>query len=321
MLPPTIIVASIATSAALILVTKQIITNSKFGFPLFLSFYHTFLTFLLLFFMRILKFFDVFTDLPFLRRWFIAFLAVLSLITSILTLNFNSIGFAELSKFLTIPCIALYNALCHSHAPSTTGVAAFLLLIGGLFFFALNDPELTLTGTLVAVGSAIATAIYHIEAAAISRQFALAPVQLSHALALPQLALSLIAFVAMESRPLIAHRFRLVEVILLLLTAPLAVVAAGVGFSVARADAFASQMLSHARAAAVLFFGMAMFRPPDEPTERTARKVVGIGLALAGAVAHSWADGEAGVGERPVKLAVEEALGPRVIPFPDAVAG
>jgi hypothetical protein len=80
--------------------------------------------------------------------------------------------------------------------------------------------------------------------------------------------------------------------------------------------------VSHARAAAVLFFGMAMFRQPDEPTERTARKLVGIGLALGGAVIHAWVDTGLGLPDRPVKLALDDApigLTARVIPFPSAV--
>jgi solute carrier family 35 protein E3 len=263
----------------------------KFGFPTFLTCYHFLLTLVLLEIMGSLKFFEFTSAVPASSRWSMGFFGVVSIVAMNFNLKMNSIGFYQLSKLCTIPCMVIYKFFGQNQkTPANTLFSLGLLLIG-LCLFTVNDVQFNLLGSIIALVAVITTTIYQTQTNVLQRIHAVTGIQLNHAVSLARFVIALIASISIETygdHNILNHEFHTVEVGLILATGFLAVMGNCVGFSlIGRAGPITFQVVGHVKTMTVFIFGLLMFPPAEEPYEKKIKKIGGLCISMVGVVLYT----------------------------------
>ena len=290
---PVLILISICGSTTLILLNKKIMSTYHFGFPTFLTTYHFFLTWILLEIMGRMHLFEFAAQVPNHIRWFMGLFGVVSIVAMNFNLKMNSIGFYQLSKLCTIPCMVCYKYFFQNQKTPTNTLMALSVLLVGLCLFTVNDVQFNFVGSLVALLAVVTTTIYQTQTNLLQKEYQCSGVQLNHAVAMARFMIALNAAMLLETRGeknnILLHEFHTREVLMILFTGCLAVMGNTVGFSlIGKAGPITFQVVGHVKTITIFIFGLLMFPPVEEPTEKKVKKIIGLVISMCGVIMYTY---------------------------------
>ena len=280
-----------------------------FGFPTFLTCYHFFLTWILLTIMGYMRLFEFAHQVSYLARWSMGFFGVVSIVAMNYNLKMNSIGFYQLSKLCTIPCMVLYKYFFQKQTiskhlrpnwykyffqkqstPLNTLCSLGILLVG-LCLFTVNDVQFNLLGSIIALVAVITTTIYQTQTNVLQKTYNCSGIQLNHAVSFNRFIVALCAAIFIETsgeKSILNHKFQRVEVTLILFTGFLAVMGNCVGFSlIGRAGPVTFQVVGHVKTMSIFIFGLIMFPPVSEPRDKKIKKIIGLIISMTGVILYT----------------------------------
>lgn len=311
-LTPFLIVGSIAASTVLIMVNKMLMSTHNFNCPTFLTSFHFLLTYALLDFMGRHHFFEITTALPTSEAWWMALFGTVSIVFMNFNLKVNSIGFYQLSKLCTIPCLVIYKffALKQSTPPKTLMSLGVLLI--GLFLFTVNDVQFSVAGSIIATVAVITTAAYQTMTGSLQKKFSINGTQLMHQVGFPQFVLGMIAGVLLETsgtkNNIFEQEFSTTQVVLIIVSGLCAVLGNVIAFSlIGRAGPVTFQVVGHVKTMLIFIFGLIMFQATNETPEQMRKKILGLCISMTGVILYTIFEMQAKAGEpaKPAERLVE----------------
>jgi solute carrier family 35 protein E3 len=301
------ILGSIFSSTAIIIVNKYVMDTYEFKCITFLTSYHFFATWLLLEIMCRMDLFIRADHVPQIERWTMAAAGVGAVVFMNTNLRLNSVGFYQLSKLCTIPMLVVYKYFFeHKTTPFTT-ICSLTCLLLGLELFSVNDVQLNVVGSIIAVIGVLCVAVFQSKTGSKQKQFSVSPLALQHATAMPQFLIALVVATLTETTGNIAiwnHSFVGFEVALILLTGIIAVSVNVCAFGlIGKTDAIAYQVVGHVKSILIFIFGLIMFPASHQEThDQFIKKIIGLVIAMIGVITYSWLE----IKEKEVENRVEE---------------
>ena len=290
-LVPVLILISICGSTTLILLNKKIMSTYHFGFPTFLTSYHFFLTWILLEIMGRMQLFSFAPQVTNSARWFMGLFGVVSIVAMNFNLKMNSIGFYQLSKLCTIPCMVVYKYFFQNQKTPANTLGSLSILLVGLTLFTVNDVQFNLLGSLVALLAVVTTTIYQTQTNLLQKRFECSGVQLNHAVAMQRFVIALVSATVIETNGehnILEHKFEPEEVLMILFTGCLAVMGNTVGFSlIGKAGPITFQVVGHVKTMTIFIFGLMLFPPVEEPREKKIKKIFGLCVSMVGVILYT----------------------------------
>jgi hypothetical protein len=267
--------ADLATSAGIILASKQLLTT--FGYPVFLTAFHSLLRWVFFLFVRRPDTIDSPATIGLFSRWLLGLLSVAAMAATLISLKLNSVFLYEAAIILVLPCICLTRFLSSWHRTSVTTVLALILGFAGFFLIEVNDPQFTFTGLAVAFASVAAV---HISRTQI--EDAVPRTQIEAVFCQPRFVLAIAAFLAIEgfgSRGIFAHEFQVSEIGLIVLVGVLVIAQ---NWTAHTLDGYvdATPAVNYAKAACVFASAIVAFREPGETTGNIFQKALGAAVVV-----------------------------------------
>lgn len=155
--------------------------NYDFRCTTFLTAYHFFMTYSLLELMCRLKLIERTTSMPQSDRWFMASFGVGAVVFMNKNLKYNSVGFYQLSKLCTIPFLVIYDLITEGKKTSVQTQISLAAIVIGISLFSVNDIELNLVGTIIAIVGVTCVGIFQTK----QKEYDVSGPSLQHATALP----------------------------------------------------------------------------------------------------------------------------------------
>jgi solute carrier family 35 protein E3 len=284
-----ILLISLASSTCLIFLNKYLISTYDFKWITFLSSFHFSLTFI---FLEILNFLNIIIrdrSITKSKIWLTGLLNMLSVVFMNLSLRFNSIEFYQLSKSFTIPLSVIINLIFYRKKIQLRTLSSVLLVVSGICIFAFNDVQINEKGLLFAVIASLFSTLSRMQIEKIVKESSPDGLSILHAIIFPQASLSFIASIITEMRgddSVLVHAFTMLESIICIITAFIAVIANISSFSlIGDSASFGSQILGNIKTLFIILFGISLFQPNVHvPHEMIVRKLGGIILCMIGII-------------------------------------
>lgn len=239
-----------------------------------------------------MKLFTFATQVTSSSRWFMGLFGVVSIVAMNFNLKMNSIGFYQLSKLCTIPCMVIYKYLFQNQKTPANTLGSLCILLVGLCLFTVNDVQFNLLGSLVALLAVVTTTIYQTQTNLLQKHFECSGVQLNHAVAMQRFVIALVAATVIETtgeNNILEHKFEPEEVLMILFTGCLAVMGNTVGFSlIGKAGPITFQVVGHVKTMTIFIFGLMMFPPTEEPYEKKVKKIFGLCVSMVGVILYTY---------------------------------
>ena len=287
------IVTSIASSTIIILLNKHLMDHYRFTSPTFLTAYHFFLTWLLL---EVMCRSGAFTrgTMPRFEKWKMAAFGSGAVIFMNLNLQFNSVGFYQLSKLCCVPFMVVWDFVVYRKKTHILVICALSLLLVGIGIFSVNDVELNLFGSIIAVIAVICVSVFQIFTGSKQKEFNLNGPQLQHLTAFPQFVITLMAACVLETNPssnnAIQNQDLTWETIPLILFT--GVVACCVNIAsfclIGRTSAVTYQVCGHMKSILIFVFGLICFRNVLETKEQMIKKIIGLCISMCGCIWYTY---------------------------------
>ncbi|KAL6883274.1 hypothetical protein ACP4OV_010688 [Aristida adscensionis] len=272
---------SVASSVAIVICNKYLISTLGFFFATTLTSWHLMVTFFTLYVAQRLRFFE---PKPIDARTVISFglLNGISIGLLNLCLGFNSVGFYQMTKLAIIPFTMLLETIYLSKKFSKSIKASLMVLLLGVGIASVTDLQLNLLGSIIAVLTIAATCVGQI------RRLKVSSTQLLYQSSPYQSAVLLVTgpFVdkLLTKRDVFAFDYTLQVVGFIMLSCTIAVC---VNFStflvIGTTSPVTYQVLGHLKTCLVLSFGYILLKDPF-----TVRNVVGILIAIFGMGLYSY---------------------------------
>jgi solute carrier family 35 protein E3 len=238
-----------------------------------------------------LHFFEISHTLPTVEAWKMSFFGVASIVSMNFNLQTNSIGFYQLSKLCTIPCLVVYRRLILGQTTPTRTLASLTVLLAGLYLFTVNDVQFNVVGSVIAVVAVVTTAAYQTMTNTLQNAFAVNGTQLSHRVSFPQFVICFVAALVIETHgtmSITAQQFYPEKVAMILVTGMLAVIANVIGFSlIGRAGPITFQVVGHVKTMMIFVNGLVLFSEREETTAQLFKKIVGLAVSMSGVVLYT----------------------------------
>ena len=287
------IISSIFFSTVLISLNKYVTRAFHFDYMSCLTSFHFIVTYLLLEVMCRLRFFERASHYPTSCRWRVASFGVASVVLMNFNLAKNSVGFYQLSKLCCIPATVGYNYFVHKTKTPMNIMISLTILLIGVGLYSINDIELNAFGSVIATLAVIATAAFQLGAGIDQKTYLISGPQIQHATAFPQFVLcfftSIFTEVLNPQHSILQHKFSSKEVLMIILTALLAV---GVNVScfgiIGKTSALTYQVVGHVKTLLILLSGFLLFPPLKQvPTEMLVKTFCGMVISMIGIIMYS----------------------------------
>jgi solute carrier family 35 protein E3 len=287
------IIGSILSSTTVIILNKYVMDTYEFKCVTFLTSYHFFMTWLLLEIMCRLELFVRAIHIFQFERWVMGATGVGAVVFMNMNLRLNSVGFYQLSKLCTIPMIVVYNYFIEHKSTPLATLCSLACLLLGLELFSVNDVQLNLAGSIIAVIAVVCVAVFQSKTGSKQKQYSVSPLALQHATAVPQFVVAFLTAVAVETSGEMAiwkHSFCATEIFLILLSGCIAVSVNVCSFGlIGKTSAIAYQVVGHVKSILIFVFGLVMFPARNEETrDQFTKKIVGLVIAMVGVITYSW---------------------------------
>lgn len=160
-------------AVGIIFVNKLVLNNVKFKFPIFLTFIHYVVSWLL---MAVLKAFSILPASPSSKATRLSTLVTLGIVMSLSTglanvsLKYNSVGFYQMSKIAVTPSIVLAEFILYKKKVSFSKVLALTVVSIGIAVATVTDLQFDLFGACVALAWIIPSAVNKILWSSLQQQ-------------------------------------------------------------------------------------------------------------------------------------------------------
>lgn len=239
-----------------------------------------------------MKWFDIAEKLPTFDKWYMGFMGVLSIVAMNLNIQLNSVGFYQLSKLCTIPCMVLYKFIFQNQNTPMNILFSILILIIGLTMFTVNDVQFNLVGSIVAVIAVISTALYQTQTQTFQKTYQMSGTQLNHNIGIPQITIGLISSFLLEThgpKSIFKHKFQQVELLMIMATGVLAILGNIIAFNlIGKAGPITYQVVGHVKTIMIFIFGLIFFPPNQSETkDQKIKKIGGLCVAMVGVIIYT----------------------------------
>jgi solute carrier family 35 protein E3 len=287
------ILGSIASSTSIIMMNKYVMDNYNFSSPTFLTSYHFLVTWGALELMCRMNLFEPAKTFPPLQRWILGSSTVCGVVSMNFNLKMNSVGFYQLSKLMCIPTIVAYNLIFeHKTTPIPTLISLAVLLVG-ISLFTVNDVQVNLAGTLVAIFAVICSAFSQTKTGSVQKQYGIGGPSAQHATALNQFCVGILSALAIETwgpNSILTHSFEKIETVVILLTGLVSISTNVCTFGlIGKTSAVTYQVVGHCKTILIFVFGLIMF--PARQSETTAqfvKKIAGLVISMTGVAYYTY---------------------------------
>jgi solute carrier family 35 protein E3 len=208
-------------------------------------------------------------------------------------LKLNSVGFYQLSKLACIPFIVAYNYIFECKKTPFLTLCSLACLLVGLTLFTVNDVQLNLLGSIIAVIAVSCVSVFQTKTGSKQKQFSVNGSALQHATALAQFVLAGICALSIETHGEISifdHAFSSVEIVLIIITGFIAVSVNVCSFGlIGKTSPITYQVVGHMKSILIFVFGLIMFPPNGTETRaQFIKKIAGLVIAMVGVIWYTW---------------------------------
>lgn len=286
---PFLIVSGVALSVALISINKSVI-NQGFCFPTIMTTFHFFMTFLLL---KIMVHFHFFEDkpVPTIETLKLSIANVAAIVLKNYNLQFNSVGFYQLSKLGEIPILVFYKRIIKGIKISGLTLLSLTIIIIGMGIFSVNDVLFNWVGFIFALSSIICACFSQTLAHQIQNQYDIGGTQLTYRISLLELILGIIASLIFETffANGIIHTYISKKAIILLISSGfVAVLVNCVSYAMlGKVGPISFQVIGHMKNILIFVFSIIFF-PIKETTKQLCLKVIGLIISISGAILYTY---------------------------------
>lgn len=287
------IIGSVISSTAIIMMNKYVMDKYYFSSPTFLTAYHFLMTWGLLEMMCRMGFFERARDMPQRPRWELGAATVGAVVLMNFNLKMNSVGFYQLSKLMCIPGIVIYNYLFENKTTPLNILGSLAILLVGISLFTVNDVQLNLPGTIVALAGVTFVATSQTKTGTVQKAYNINGPSAQHATAFHQFVIALVCAFLIETHGennIFDHEFAPVEVVVILLTGVVSVSVNVCAFGlIGKTSAVTYQVVGHCKTILIFIFGLIMFPPNQyETTAQFAKKIIGLIIAMTGVIYYTY---------------------------------
>lgn len=285
------ILLSIMSSTSLILVNKQLGFEFKKQFTITITSFHLLATWIGLKIIFLVKRFET-APVPTRKRWELALLVVMSIVTMNYNLKYNSVGFYQMSKLLCIPYIVAYEYIIKRVKRSLPELLSLGIVLIGVAIFSVSDIEVNLTGTIFACMAVTSTAHNQMLTNQLQKDFKLSGPALQLSVIPMEWILCGVSSFTIEwfgEDSFFENEFTVHSIVLTLITCICSIGVNTATFGlIGKTSAVTYQVVGHLKTVILLVLGYAIFPTKWEDKAQIARAVVGIDIALIGVFSYSW---------------------------------
>lgn len=287
------IVGSVFCSTSLIMMNKYVMTNYNFRYVTALTAYHFLVTYMLLEAMCRMNLFKRASSVPQLNCWILGAFSVGGVVFMNFNLHMNSVGFYQLSKLCCIPFMCAYNLIFeHKTTPSKILFSLSILLVG-IALFSVNDVQLNIPGTIMAIFAVVFVAMSQILTGKYQREYSVNGPALQLATAFQQFVIAIFSSFFIEfygETSILRHDFQAFEVFLIFLTGLIAVGANACAFGlIGKTSPVTYQVVGHCKTILIFSFGLILFPPTQEETlSQKTKKIIGLVIAMSGVILYTY---------------------------------
>jgi len=297
-------VGNVLSSVALVLLNKKVFAGG-FHFPMSLTFFHFFFT---IGFYEVLACAGVFErprNLSQMERFKIAAAGFASIGFMNLSLNYNSVGFYQITKLTIIPVTLLINAMVYSvHTTAKVKISLFILVLG-VGVATVTDVQLRMIGFIFGTLAVLSTAIFQIWQGTKQKEFGLSATQLQAGIATWQSIQSFMVSAFTEGfcydsttacvdtatdffwNAYIGNGSYRHTMLLVLGSCFLALMVNFCSFGlIGRTSPITFQVVGHAKTCLVLVGGYVLFPAKMEDTQQFYNNVLGVCVAMVGVILY-----------------------------------
>jgi len=300
-------IGNVASSVALVLVNKQVFKGG-FHFPMSLSFFHFCFTYL---WYQMLLVAGVYTKpeqgMGQFEKFKVAAAGFASIGFMNLSLNYNSVGFYQITKLTIIPVTLVINSLIYSVYTTTKIKLSLFILLAGVGVATVTDVDLRPTGFLFGLAAVLTTAVFQIWQGTKQKEFGISATQLQAGIAPWQSIQAAAVALATEcycydAAPAAAPcdtalcffelafagdavKQHVLWVVLGTCFLALAVNLCSFGL-IGRTSPITFQVVGHAKTCLVLIGGYALFSSGAGDSQKLMNNMMGVGVAMVGVILY-----------------------------------
>jgi len=302
-------VGNVASSVALVLVNKKVFTGG-FKFPMTLSFFHFVFTVI---WYQLLALGGAYspptpgTGMPALEKFKVAAAGFASIGFMNLSLNYNSVGFYQITKLTIIPVTLVINAMAYGVHASAKIKLSLSILLAGVGVATVTDVELRPLGLSFGTLAVFTTAVFQIWQGTKQKEFAISATQLQAGIAPWQSFQALAVSVVFEfycvtppadGSPCDSalsyfsdavggdeRKRRVLWIVLATCFLALAVNLCSFGL-IGRTSAITFQVVGHAKTCLVLVGGYLLFPSKLGDTQQLYNNIMGVSVAMIGVILY-----------------------------------
>ena len=289
---PAWIIGSIISSTSVIILNKWVMDIYHFNCPTFLTAYHFFLTWLVLEIMCRLGLFERALHIPQFERWSMGAFGVGAVVFMNFNLKLNSVGFYQLSKLCCIPYMIGYNFVILKKNTSLKIIISLILLLFGIGLFSINDVQLNLIGSIVAMVGITCVSVFQIKTGSKQTEYHVDGSPLQHATSMQQFLLALLVSFILETtgdNSIIIQKLTFKQLLITFSTGIFAVSVNICSFGlIGRTSAVTYQVVGHMKTILIFIFGLIMFPPNELETPlMKRRKIFGLLVSMIGVILYT----------------------------------
>lgn len=299
-------VGNVASSVALVLVNKKVFAGG-FHFPMSLSFFHFCFTVV---WYQMLAMAGAYTKpdqgMTQIEKFKVAAAGFASIGFMNLSLNYNSVGFYQITKLTIIPVTLVINAIAYGVFAPTKIKLALLLLLAGVGVATVTDVELRPIGGTFGLLAVLTTAVFQIWQGTKQKEFGISATQLQAGIAPWQSAQALAVAAATEmycydasctasgdtaqaffQRAIDGDAMSQRTLWLVLGTCFLALAVNLCSFGlIGRTSAITFQVVGHAKTCLVLVGGYLLFPAKVTDMQQLYNNLLGVSIAMVGVILY-----------------------------------
>lgn len=283
---------SIVSSVGIILVNKTLMRTYGFTYVLTLTAFHFTAQAIL---MELLAAVGIIRShrLPFQENVSTALAGVSSIVFMNFNLQFNSVGFYQMTKLLCIPLMVYIETVLYGK--SYTGKVKFslFLVLLGVGIAAITDIEASWIGSFVGALAVMSTTQFQLWQGEKKEQYKVTPIQLTHSVSIPLAVICGIFAIVSEGflieDSIFKHSFdEPIEITLIILSCVFAISVNICSFTlIGNSSAVTYQVIGHLKTVLVLLGGLILF-PFYGSTERLINNLLGIFIAMIGVILYGY---------------------------------
>ncbi|KAJ8616037.1 hypothetical protein MRB53_035409 [Persea americana] len=281
------LVLSVASSVAIVICNKALISTLEFPFATTLTSWHLMVTFCTLHVAQRFNFFEP-KSIDLKTVMLFGILNGVSIGFLNLSLGFNSIGFYQMTKLAIIPFTVLLETVFLKKQFSQKIKLSLLLLLLGVGIASITDLQLNLLGSILSVLAIATTCVGQIMTNTIQKKLNVSSTQLLYHSAPFQAAILFVSGPLVDQRlthkSVFAYKYSPLVVIFIVLSCLIAV---SVNFStflvIGKTSPVTYQVLGHLKTCLILTFGYTLLHDPFNE-----RNIIGISIAILGMAFYSY---------------------------------